>query len=354
MYIKSTVVLASALLATSMLAEAQTPVSVVRPATTEGVETLRLTGNLTARQSARLSTQTAGLIETLNVDVGDAVEQGQLLLALDSELARLNVARAEAALAEAQAEMNEVQRLAEEGRRLVQDRFLPDTEVRAREAAVVLAEASVARVEAELATERERRNRHALRAPFDGVIVERLGERGEWVEPGTAVFELVGLVQLWLNVRVPQRYWSAMVDDRIDIRAFADVAPDVQLETEIEARVPVSDATARTFLLRLGVESTSADLTPGMSAQVEIDLSSGSRSTLIPRDALLRYPDGTTTIWIVPAGTNQAREQQVAVRRLLAEQVELVDDLPADTRVVVRGNEGLSENEVVRIVGDPG
>lgn len=332
--------------------QAQTPVSVVRPASSESVETLRLTGNLTARQSARLSTQTAGLVETLNVDVGDTVDGGQLLLALDRELARLNVARAEAALAEARAEMDEVKRLAEEGRRLVQDRFLPDTEVRAREAAVVLAEAAVARVEAELATERERRNRHELRAPFPGVIVDRLTERGEWVEPGSSVFELVRLDDLWLDVRVPQRYWSEIAAGRIEIRAFADVAPDQPLDTTVEARVPVSDATARTFLLRLAVDAASVDLTPGMSAQVELDLGSDRQSTLIPRDALLRYPDGTTTIWIVAAGSNEAREQPVAVRRLLGNEVELVDDLPADTRVVVRGNEGLTENEVVRIVED--
>jgi len=332
--------------------QAQTPVEVVRPASSESVETLRLTGNLVARQSARLSTQTAGLVETLSVDVGDTVERGQLLLALDGELARLNVRRADAALAEAQADMNEANRLAEEGRRMVQDRFLPDTEVRAREAAVVLAEAALARVEAELLTERERANRHELRAPFDGVIVERLTERGEWVEPGSGVFELVRLDELWLDVRVPQRYWSEIAAERIDIRAYADVAPNRSLDTEVAARVPVSDATARTFLLRLAVEAASLDLTPGMSAQVELDLRSDRRSTLIPRDALLRYPDGTTTIWVVPVGSNRATEQQVSVRRLLGGQVELVDDLPADARIVVRGNEGLSENETVRIVGE--
>jgi RND family efflux transporter MFP subunit len=342
------------LLVLKSTALAQTPVSVARPSFTESVETLRLTGNLTASQSARLSTQTAGLVDRLNAEVGDRVEAGLLLLALDAELARLNVVRAEAALAEARADRDEVNRLAEEGRRLVQDRFLPDTEVRAREAAVALADAAVARVEAELATERERRNRHVLRAPFDGVIVDRLTERGEWIEPGTAVFELVRLDELWLDVRVPQRYWSDLAQGQVEIRAAADVAPDQPLAVEVLARVPVSDPTARTFLLRLAVAAAESNLTPGMSAQVELDLSSKERSTLIPRDALLRYPDGTTTIWVVDAGSNQAQERQVTVRRLLADQVELADDLPADSRVVVRGNEGLSENEVVRIVGEGG
>jgi RND family efflux transporter MFP subunit len=340
------------LAAISINAMAQTPVSVVRPTTAESVETLRLTGNLTARQSARLSTQAAGLVESLPVDVGDRVAAGQLLLALDAELAALNVARAEGALAEFRAQLAESNRLAEEGRRLVQDRFLPDTEVRARESAVVLAEAALTRVEAELATEVERKNRHELRAPFDGVIVQRFTERGEWVDPGTAVLELVSLDELWLDVRVPQRYWPELDDERVRIRAFADIAPERALDVAVHARVPVSDPTARTFLLRLAVDGSPEQITPGMSAQVELDLRSDGVSTLIPRDALLRYPDGTTTIWVVAVGSNVANERQVTVRRLLAEQVELAGELPVDSRVVVRGNEALREGENVRIVGE--
>ncbi|MEN1729110.1 MAG: efflux RND transporter periplasmic adaptor subunit, partial [Pseudomonadota bacterium] len=303
---------------------------------------------------ARLSTQTAGRVEALPVDVGAAVVADQLLLALDTELASLNVARAEAALAESQAELAEANRLAEEGRRLVRDRFLPDTEVRAREAAVVLAEAAVTRVQAELATERERKNRHELRAPFDGVIVRRLTERGEWVDPGSTVLELVSLDDLWLDVRVPQRYWAELNRGAVQVRAIADVLPGRPLAVEIEAIVPVSDQTARTFLLRLRVQDVPMEITPGMSAQVELDLQADAPSTLIPRDALLRYPDGTTSIWVVAAGSNVAEELAVTVQRLLSEQVELVEDLAADLRVVVRGNESLTEGETVQIVGESG
>lgn len=329
---------------------AQTPVSVARPALSGSTETLRLTGNLTARRTAGLSPQVAGRIERLAVDAGDPVEAGGVIAELDDRLASLQVARAEALLSEAAAALDEARRLAEEGRRLTSSRFLPDTEVRAREAAVVAAEAALQRAEAELAIEREREARHVLRAPFGGIVSARLAQQGEWIEPGSAVVELVEVEDLWLDVRVPQGYWAALARDRVSVRARADAEPDRLLDTEIIARVPVSDPAARTFLLRLLVHDETGDLTPGMSARVELDLVTDEARTRVPRDAVLRDPDGTTRVWLLPEGSDRVRQQVVTVRRMLGDQAELAERLGRDMRVVVRGNEDLSEDEVVRVV----
>lgn len=340
------------LCALTMPAAAQMPVSVVRPTLSDSVETLRFTGNLTARQSSRLSPQVSGLVAVIHADAGDVVAEGDLLVELDKRLVTLDVARARAALEEAEAALDEARRLAEEGRRLLGDRYLPSTEVRAREAAAVLAEAARDRVSSELDREQQRLALHQLRAPFGGVLSRRLVERGEWIEPGSAVAELVQVDELWLDVRVPQRYWADVGQGAVKVRAWADVAPDRELDTEVHARVPVSDATARTFLLRLLVHDETRAITPGMSAQVEIGLVREVPTTRIPRDALLRYPDGTTTVWIVPEGSNRASERPVTVLRNLGQDAELAEALPADARVVVRGNEVLGEGDTVQIVED--
>jgi RND family efflux transporter MFP subunit len=344
--------LAILLLAQLGVAVAQTPVGVARPGLSGSTETLRLTGNLTARRTASLSPQVAGRIQRLAVDAGDLVETGAIIAELDDRLASLQVARAEALRSEAAAALDEARRLAEEGRRLTSSRFLPDTEVRAREAAVVAAEATLQRAEAELAIEREHQLRHVLRAPFGGIVSARRAQQGEWIEPGRAVVELVEVQDLWLDVRVPQSYWTDLARDRVEVRARADAVPGRQLDTEIIARVPVSDPSARTFLLRLLVHDETGDLTPGMSARVELDLETDEPRTRVPRDAVLRDPDGTTRIWLLPEDSDRVRQQIVTVRRTLGDQAELVETLDDGVRVVVRGNEGLSEAEVVRVVED--
>lgn len=168
------------------------------------------------------------------------------------------------------------------------------------------------------------------------------------------MLELVAIEALWLDVRVPQRYWTR-IDKNTQLVAHADPAPDQPLDAEVHARVPVNDPAARTFLLRLAVHDESRSLTPGMSARVRIDVPGSTDVTLVPRDAIIRYPDGTTTVWLVErsGGRQVARETEVQLLRTVGEQVELAGRLPADQWVVTRGNERLAEGDEVRIVKQP-
>ena len=332
-------------------ATAQVPVSVVEPETGRASQTLSLSGSLTARQSARLSPQVAGLVADMVVDAGDRVAAGDVLVRLDARMARLEEARALAEVEESLAARAEAERLRDEGRRLVESNFVPDTEVQAREAAMLQADAALARARSELAIVRQRLAQHVIAAPFDGVVSQRLAEAGEWVATGTAVLELVTVDDLWLDVRVPQQYWTR-IDADTQLVAFADPAPDTPLDVRLHARVPVNDPAARTFLLRLLVHDDTGDITPGMSARVQIDLPGTSAVTLVPRDAIIRYPDGTTTIWVVETtdGRDVARQRQVELLRVVGERAELAGELEPGRRVVTRGNEVLSEGEPVRIV----
>ncbi|HUG99110.1 MAG TPA: efflux RND transporter periplasmic adaptor subunit [Gammaproteobacteria bacterium] len=332
-------------------ATAQVPVSVVEPETGRASQTLSLSGSLIARQSARLSPQVAGLVADMVVDAGDRVAAGDVLVRLDARMARLEEARALAEVDETLAARAEAERLRDEGRRLVESNFVPDTEVQAREAAMLQADAALARARSELAIVRQRLAQHVIAAPFDGVVSQRLAEAGEWVATGTAVLELVTVDDLWLDVRVPQQYWTR-IDAGTQLVAFADPAPDTPLDVRLHARVPVNDPAARTFLLRLLVHDETGGITPGMSARVQISLPGTSAVTLVPRDAIIRYPDGTTTIWIVETadGREVARQHQVELLRVVGERAELAGELEPGRRVIIRGNEVLSEGEPVRIV----
>ena len=339
------------LLAPLAAVQAQAPVAVVAPETGQASQTLTLSGTLTARQSARLSPQVAGLVAELAVDAGDAVEAGEVLVRLDRRMAELQEARAVALVNEAGVALAEAERLRDEARRLVESRFVPDSEVLAREAGVVEAQARLERARSELALAREHLAQHVVRAPFAGIVSQRLTAAGEWVATGTAVLELVAVDDLWLDVRVPQQHWTS-VGAATDIVAFADHAAESPLDTRVHARVPVNDPAARTFLLRLQVHDESGRITPGMSARVRIDLPGTAAVTRVPRDALVRYPDGTTTIWIVDpaAEPTVARQREVELLRFVGDRAELAGDLDGAQQVVVRGNEGLSEGESVRIV----
>lgn len=338
-------------LASSLPAQQSAPVTVAQPEVRPAVERVELTGSFTARRAAQLSPRLSGLVETIDIDAGDEVAAGDVVLHLDDRLAELQLAQAEAAVAQSQASFDEAVRLRDEALRLGEDSFFPDTEIQARKSAVQVAKAALDVASAERDTMAERLERHAIVAPFDGVVARRLTEAGEWVETGTAVAELVAVDDLWLDVQAPQRLWPRLRQDT-SVEVVVDALGGQTFVAEVAARVPVSNPNARTFLLRLVLADADADITPGMSARVMLRLSSGADAVLVPRDALIRYPDGTITVFVVDDSTSppRVRQREVVIGRVDGDMAVIESGLEADQPVVVRGNEVLNDGDAVRVV----
>jgi RND family efflux transporter MFP subunit len=337
------------------LGQEPAPVTVTQPEVRPAVDRVELTGSFTARRAAQLSPRLSGLVETISIDAGDTVEAGDVVVRLDDRLARLQLAQAVALVAQARAAFDEAVRLRDEAERLGEDKFLPDTLIQARKSAVHVAKAALDVAGAERDTAAERLERHAIIAPFDGVIARRLTEAGEWVETGTAVAELVAVDDLWLDVQAPQRLWPRLRQDtRVD--AVVDALGGRAFTAAVAARVPVSDPSARTFLLRLKLSDANADLdiTPGMSARVVLRLSTGADAVLVPRDALIRYPDGTITVFVLDDATTppKVRQREVVIGRVDGDMAVIESGLEAGQRVVVRGNEALNDDDTVRVVSE--
>src|SRR6056297_2821568 len=336
-------------------AQEPAPVTVAQPEVRPAIERVELTGSFTARRAAQLSPRLSGLVETIDIDAGDAVAAGDVVVRLDDRLAELQLAQAEAAVAQALASFDEAVRLRDEALRLSEDRFLPDTEIQARKSAVQVARAALDVASAERDTTAERLERHAIVAPFDGVIARRLTEAGEWVETGTAVAELVAVGDLWLDVQAPQRLWPRLRQDT-DVEIVVDALGGRAFTGAVVARVPVSDPAARTFLLRLILPEADPDILPGMSARTVIRLRTDADALLVARDALIRYPDGTITLFTVDdsASPPVAHQREVQVGRVDGDRVVIESGLSPDQAVVVRGNEVLAEGQPVRVVEDGG
>jgi multidrug efflux pump subunit AcrA (membrane-fusion protein) len=92
-------------------------------------------------------------------------------------------------------------------------------------------------------------------------------------------------------------------------------------------------------------------MAPGMSARVVFALREGVSTVRVPRDAILRKPDRSTSVWIVIDGdTPTVSERQVELGRSLRGWIDVRSGIDAGMRVVVRGNETLREGQQVRIL----
>ncbi len=317
------------------------------------VETLRLSGSLRSPYTARLSPDVVGRLESLAVDVGERVRAGEVLFRLDDELARLELAQAVAAEHEAVADLDDAKRRAAEARRLVADKTFPESEARSREALVERSEATLERRRAERAYAAAKLARHALKAPFDGVIAARNADPGERVDTDSEVLVLVATDRLELDLAVPQGYFQR-VDVGTPVSLALDALPGRAIEARVKRVVPVSDPDARTFVARAEIDNREGKLAPGMSVRAVLRLGTDREAEVVPRDALIRYPDGRTVVWVARVDGDRyvVSERRVETGLVFDGSVEILDGLVAGERVVIRGNEALRDGQQVRVIGE--
>lgn len=336
----------------AQVAEAQrsAPVELAHAERRTIVEALKLTGTLTSPKTSRLSSEVQGRVVEIKVDVGDHVQAGDILLRLDDELVRLDLAQALAAEHESKAALADAERRLREARELLDKRVFPESETRSLAAQADRDRAVRERRAAERARVAALVERHTLKAPFTGVIAARNADLGERVDPGSIVLQLVAVDRLQLDLQVPQRYFRR-VGLGTPVSVQVDALPGETFNTSVARLVPVSDPNARTFLVRAYLDNSAEHMTPGMSVRGVLNIGTGRDGIVVPRDALIRYPDGRIIVWAVDGQGEQRTVSERLVKTGLAFDgvVEIKDGLSAGEPVVVRGNESLQQGQTVRI-----
>ena len=328
------------------------PVKIVKTIIAPVHEELPLTGSVTTRRLSRISPEVAGLVATLHVDEGDEVKQGDTLLELDKVLAGIDSAAARARVKEAQARLKEAVRQKDEAAELVAKKHIPATRHEATLAIVEMDTAVLERLKKELNRWEEIVSRHVIKAPFDGVITQKMIEKGEWVSIDTPLLELAEINLLRVNVPVPQFYFNDL-QLGTPVRLTFDAYPGRDFLAEVTMKVPMSNVSTRTFPVKIDLDNSERLLAPGMSARVIFQLNDASElSLLLPQDAVVRKPDGSESIWVIQPGRDSLTARQVQVRtgRSYRENIEITaGEVQAGDRVVVRGNEILRPGQRVEI-----
>ncbi len=350
----------SFLLASEALAQERLPlVTVGRAELAPLLHEVTVTGTVTSPRVSRISAEVGGRVAAMDVEVGDRVEPGARLATLDDELARIELRRLRAATREAEAALSDARRRLADAESLAVERAIAKTALRTLQAEVEMDDAIVARVRAEAARQEALLERHHVDAPFAGAVSRKLAYTGEWIEPGTPLVELVSTGDLRIDFQVPQEYFPR-VSGGDAVEVALDAVPERTLAGKVDATVPQSEPGARTFLMLVRLNDAEVAMIPGMSARARLRLGGGGTGVVVPRDALLRHPDGRVTVWVLDAeggagenGSARVRERRVVPGSAFDGRVQIVDGLEAGSPVVLLGNEGLAEGQRVRLQTAP-
>lgn len=290
----------------------------------------RVDGVVEARQQATLSAEVAGKIETVNFDVDDFVEKGEVILRIRDLDYRAQQQKARAALDEANANLLDMQLEFKRSQDLRQQKLISQAVFDKASANLKAAKARKASAEAGLAQADEQLDHTVLRAPYSGVVVERHVEPGETVNPGQPIMTGYGLGELRVSAQVPQsiigglrRYRSAQVILLEDGQT---------LEVSKITIHPFANPQNHSFPVRLDLPAMESKLYPGMLVKVALSFGSTER-LLLPQQALVSRSE-VNAVYVI-AADGKLSFRQVRPGNRYGEQVEILA--------------GLDENEVVAL-----
>lgn len=355
--------------------------------------TIRLVGSITPSATAMVAAEVSGVVLRINADEGTFVRAADPLVTIDPEPAqhRLDEARArlaryearlqelesgvrpevigrwEATLAEAQAQLRRAEFERERMRDLDTERRANSKELndaerdheaaqarlnqveaqllearngaRAEERAA--ARADVAGARAEVARLTRARDRTVIPAPFDGVVVARRTQIGEWLAEGAVAAEFICLETVRVRVDVPQdavRFCTPGTPASAWIDALG------RSESGSIARViPRASLAARTFPIEMDLPNPHRDILPGMTVWANVPAGPSGPRLMVLKDAIVA--SGTSkTIYVVRRGEAGEMAFPVPIETgiEIGDEIEVRGDgLAAGEPVVCRANERL-------------
>ena len=287
-------------------------------------------GVVEARRQATLSAEVSGTIESVNFDVDDRVEAGEIVLTIRDREYRARVQKAQASLNEAQANLRQMQLEFDRSRDLRRQKLISQADFDRAAASLAAAEARRESAAANLVEAREQLERTVVRAPYGGVVVERHVEPGESVSPGQPIMSGYSIDELRVTAQVPQSLIGGLREYRKArvIRLEDDQAIDV-VKITIH---PFADPKNHSFTVRFDLPAIDGDLYPGMLVKVALMTGSIDR-LLLPQQALVSRSEVNAVYVLDDEGGISLR--QVRPGNRFGDQVEILAGLDVDERVAL-------------------
>jgi RND family efflux transporter MFP subunit len=299
-----------------------------------------IAGTIISRHDSKISSEVEGRIESL-LEVGDMVEKGELVASIDDTTIRMQVEEAKAEIIPIKAKLNffkqEVERL---------DKLAKENNAAKNRLDEVISDrdqmsGELSMKQTRLSQARDTLNRTTILAPFTGVVAERYKEEGEWAKIGDELLRLVNTESKEIQGRIQQQS-AAFIKQGNSLEVTDGKS---QTMATVKTLVPVGDSISRLYEIRLNFEETG--WMAGHAVRIKVPTAKSQKALVVPRDALVIRENTIKVFRILEDNTAEV----VFVKTGIANKdlIEVVGEVNAGDKIVIRGNERLRPLQQVNI-----
>ncbi len=293
---------------------------------------LELVGTITGANDVAVVSEASGKVLETIAKVGDYKSQGSILIQLDGELKLAALKTAEVNFEKAKNDYERYQSLFNEKSITVSRLEAAKLEFQAAESQLTLA--------------RREYSDTKITSPISGVVTSRLVDKGDYVNKGNVVVQVVDISNLKVKLNVAEKdAFKLKTGDNVVVST--DVYPGVSFKGKIETISDQAD-NAHTYPVEIVLSNSKEHpLKGGMFGRVQFVSIKNGESVVIPREALAGSIKDAK-VFIVENGI--AKERKVVIGSTFDSMLEVLSGLKAGEQVVVSGQNNLQDNYKVTIV----
>jgi len=249
---------------------------------------LAASGYVVARRKATVAAEITGKVVAVFIDEGMTVTEGQIVARLDSvlaekdyELARSRAETADAAIAAITADLEDATRIMSRVQTLSQKNFATEADLTKAQARVGVLSAQLRQAQSQFETAKidakrsaSMLDKHQIRAPFAGVVVDRSAQPGEMISPmsvggytRTGICTIVDMDSIEIEVDVNEAFIGRVVAGGA-VNAMLDAYPDWTIPASVIAIVPTANREKATVKVRIRLEKKDPRILPDMAVKV--------------------------------------------------------------------------------------
>lgn len=301
---------------------------------------LELQGDVKTKQNVLIYPEMAGTLERVYVNEGQQVQRGQLLATIDdgglgSQLQQLKTQKA---LAETTFERQ---------KRLWEQQIGSEIEYLQAKTNYEAQQNAVKQLESQL-------GKSAIRAPFSGIIDDVIKDQGTVVSPGpgSEVFRIVNLSDMYIEVEVPERYLSSVTEGK-EVRVYFPVLGD-SLNTRVRTTGNFINPNNRSFTAEIPVPNKGGTIKPNLTARVGINDYSSETALLVPQSIISENSEGEQYVYIAEAveesSIAKARKSIITTGFTQGAMVEVLSGLTAGELVIEEGARSVKDGQQVELL----
>jgi len=303
-------------------------------------------GSLEPDKEVVVSSEVDGVIREILVDEGDRVSRGMVLARVSDTDYLLGVRAAEAVWKQARANLENARTVFSRMEALYQEKVVSKQEYDNAVTRLDVAGQDADRASAALSLSRERFAKTLIRSPMDGAVNTKTATAGDFIGAGRPLMRVISIDPAKLGFSVAEKDIGALKSGQ-EVVFVVDPYPSREFSGTLTTIYPSLDERSRTLKAEASVPNRTGELKPGIFARVRVYTGEPRQAITIPITSIL-YEGTKTRIFV--AENDTARERVVSIGGKYGEMMEVLDGLQEKERLVVVGQNTLTDGVKIRVV----